>query len=140
MPVCMYNARFDWPILISEAERHGIEFPAFAPILDPYLIDRMVDRYRKGKRQLTVVADHYGVELGDAAHGALADCVAGAKVMRELLRKFPEIGEHTLAHVYMRQIRGHEVQRESFVDYMRRAKDPGFDTPPGWPIPAGVGS
>lgn len=138
MPICMYNAKFDWPLLICEAERHGLEFPAFAPILDPMLIDKMVDRFRKGSRKLVDTAALYGVELGDDAHGALADCIASGRVMHELIRRYPAVGEHTLADVYMRQVRGAEEQRESFVDYRRRTSDPGFDIPPGWPIPAGV--
>lgn len=138
MPVCMYNAKFDWPLLICEAERHGIEFPAFAPILDPMLIDKMVDKFRKGSRKLVDTAALYGVQLGDDAHGALADAVASGKIMHELLRRYPQIGEHTLADVYMRQVRGAEEQRASFVDYRRRTSDPGFDIPPGWPLPAGV--
>jgi DNA polymerase III subunit epsilon len=80
----------------------------------------------------------YGVELGDQAHGALADAVASGRIMHELLRRYPKIGEHTLADVYMRQVRGAEEQRESFVDYRRRTSDPTFDKPPGWPIPTGV--
>jgi DNA polymerase-3 subunit epsilon len=139
MPVCIYNAVFDWPLLICEAERHGLEFPAFAPILDPLLIDKMVDRYRKGSRKLVDTARHYGVQLDvDDAHGALADAVASGRIMHELLRRYPKVGEHTLADVYMRQVRGAEEQRESFVDYRRRTSDPSFDKPPGWPVPAGV--
>lgn len=137
-PVVMFNARFDWPLLLTEADRHSIEFPVFAPILDPYLVDRMMDRYRKGKRQLTLVADHYGVELGDAAHGALADAIAAGRVMRKLVERYPAIGEHPLAGVWLRQVRGHEVDRQRFIDYMRTQVDPAFDSPPGWPIPAGA--
>lgn len=137
-PVVMFNARFDWPLLIAEAERHGVEFPAFAPILDPYLIDRMVDKYRKGKRQLTLVADHYGVELGDDAHDATADAIAAGRVMRQLLARYPQIGDHSLADLFVRQIKGHEQWREGFVDFKRRSSDPSFDMAPGWPIPAGA--
>lgn len=137
--VVMYNARFDWPLLICEAERAGVDFPVFAPILDPYLIDRMCDRYRKGKRNLTLVADHYGVPLSEAdAHGALADATAAGRVMRRIMDRYPQIGEHSLANVWMRQVRGHEEDRQRFVEYMRRTIDPGFDSAPGWPIPAGV--
>lgn len=137
-PVVMFNARFDWPLLMTEAERYGVEFPCFAPILDPYLIDRMCDRYRKGRRQLTLVADHYGIDLGESAHGALADATAAGQVMRQILDRYPAIGEHTLAGVWLRQVRGHEEDRQRFVDYMRRNTDPEFDSPPGWPVPAGV--
>lgn len=136
-PLVMFNARFDWPLLLAEAERGGVDFPCFAPILDPYLIDRMCDRYRKGGRKLTIVAEHYGVELGDAAHGALADATAAGQVMRAIVTAFPKIGDHVLAGVMIRQVKGHEEDRLRFVDYMRREKDPSFDSAPGWPIPAG---
>lgn len=139
--IVMFNARFDWPLLICEAERHGVEWPVFAPILDPYLIDRMCDRFRPGKRQLTLVASHYGVQLAeDEAHGALADATAAGRVMRRICDQFPEITELSLASLWLRQVRGHEEDRERFVDWMRRNRDPLFDTPPGWPIPAGEAS
>lgn len=133
--IVMYNARFDWPLVLTEAERHGIDIPCFASILDPYLIDRMADRYRKGKRQLTLVAGHYGVELGDAAHGALADCTAAGQVMWQILAKFPAIGEHTLSSLWLRQVKGHEQDRERFESYMRSNVNPDIDIPAGWPIP-----
>lgn len=135
MPLVMFNARFDWPLLLVEAERHDIDFPATASILDPYLIDRLCDRYRKGKRQLTLVAEYYGVELGDAAHGATADATAAGRVMRQLVVHYPELGERSLASMWLRQVRGHEEDRLRFVDYMRTQVDPQFDTPAGWPIP-----
>ncbi len=136
--VVMYNARFDLPLLIAEADRHGVDFPAFAPILDPYLIDRMCDRYRRGKRQLTLVADHYGVPLAvEDAHGACADAVAAGRVMWKLLEKFPEIGTHSLASMWLRQVKGAEADRLRFAEYMRSKVDPEFQPDaPGWPIPA----
>lgn len=138
LPLVMFNARYDWPLLIAEAGRHDLEFPAFAPILDPFLIDKAYDRFRQGGRKLVDVAAHYGVELGDQAHGALADAVAASKVMRAMARAYPELAQFSLAEMYVRQVRAAEKQRESFEDYMRRTKDPGFHAVPGWPIPAGV--
>jgi DNA polymerase-3 subunit epsilon len=131
----MFNARFDWPLILTEAERHGVDMPCFASILDPYLIDRMADRYRKGKRQLTLVADHYGVDLGDQAHGALADATAAGRVMWQILDRYPAIGDHTLASLWLRQVKGHETDRERFEDYMRRNVDPSTEIVAGWPIP-----
>lgn len=136
-PVVGFNMRFDWPILLAEAERHGVEFPFLAPVLDPYLVDRMLDKYRKGPRKLVAVAQHYAVELDeDDAHGALADAVASARVMRAVLARYPQVGRHSLASVFLRQVRGHEQWRQGFVEYKRRT-DPSFDIDPGWPVPAG---
>lgn len=139
-PVIAYNARYDLPMILAEAERHGVDFPAFAPILDPYLLDRMADKYRRGKRQLTLVADHYGVALGDNAHGALADAIAAGQVMRKLIAKYPQIGDHSLGDLFVRQAKGHETQRQSFEEYMRRTKDPDFEASIGWPIPTTQGT
>ena len=135
-PVVIYNAVFDWPLLLAEADRHGVDFPAAAPILDPFLIDRMVDRFRKGGRRLIDVAAHYDVDLAEAdAHGALADATAAARVMRRIVREHPAIASHPLAGVVLRQTQGHEQDRQRFVDYMRVNRDPQFDKPAGWPIP-----
>lgn len=138
-PVVMFNARFDWPILLSEAERHGVEFPVMAPVLDPYLIDRMCDRFRSGGRRLVQVCQHYDVPLDEAdAHGAMADAVAAGRVMRQIIDRYPAIADHTLAGVFLRQVRGAEEDRQRFVDWKRRHGDPDFDSAAGWPIPAGV--
>lgn len=136
-PVVMFNARFDLPLILMEAERHDVDVPAVFPVLDPYLVDRIADRYRKGKRQLTLVAEHYGVTFTGEAHGAVADAVASAQVMSAIVRRYPELGERSLASLYMEQVRGHERWRESFADYLRQQQGPDADVPePGWPIPA----
>jgi DNA polymerase III subunit epsilon len=133
--LAMFNGRFDWPLILEESARHHVDMPCFAGILDPYLIDRMADRYRPGKRQLTLVADHYGVDLGDQAHGALADATAAGQVMWQILDRFPAIGKHSLASLWLRQVKGHERDRERFEDWMHRNADPDADIVPGWPIP-----
>lgn len=135
-PVVMFNARFDWPILLAEAARHRVEFPVMAPVLDPMLLDRMCDRYRKGGRRLELVADHYGVPIPEGeAHGARADALAAGLVMRRMLVRFPELREHTLASLWLHQAHGHEEWRQGFEDYLRRNKDPQAQIVPGWPVP-----
>lgn len=135
-PVVGFNLRYDWPLLMAEADRHNLEFPITAPALDAFLMDRICDRYRTGKRKLVLVADHYGVELSDEdAHGAAADAIAAARVMRAIVAKYPKVASYPLAGVYLRQIHGHEQDRRRFVRYMREHVNPEFDSPPGWPIP-----
>lgn len=138
-PVVGFNMRYDWPLLLAEAARHGVDFPCFAPVLDPYLLDRLCDRFRKGKRQLTLVAEHYGVPLGDRAHGALADATAAGRVMRKIVERFPELTDLNLPGLWLHQAHGHEQDRQRFVDYMRRNRDQEFDTPAGWPVPVEAG-
>jgi DNA polymerase-3 subunit epsilon len=135
-PVVIYNAVFDLPLLINECHRNGVELFPFAAILDPLLMDKALDQYRKGSRKLVDVAKHYGVELSaDDAHGAVADATAAGRIMRVLIRRYPQLGDQSLARLWLRQVRNQEAQRESFVDYMRTRKDPDFEKPSGWPIP-----
>lgn len=135
--IVMFNAVFDYPLLLIEAERHGIDLPIFAPILDPLLLDRMLS-VRPGKRNLQAVAKHYGVGLAEEdAHGALADATATGRVMRKILAAYPQITDRSLGWLYLRQVRGHYEDRNRFADWMRTNRDPDFEAdPPGWPIPA----
>lgn len=134
-PVAGFNMRYDLPLILSEADRHGVDVPMFAPVLDAMVVDRGCDRYRKGSRKLTAVADHYDVALGADAHGALADAVAAARVMHALVARFPELAEQSLSSLWLKQSRWFETWREGFEDYLRRTKDPQAVLVPGWPLP-----
>ncbi|MBN9612463.1 MAG: 3'-5' exonuclease, partial [Actinobacteria bacterium] len=79
-PVVVYNAPYDLTLLHAEAARHGITWPGLpSPVLDPLILDKQMDRFRKGKRTLEVVAQHYGVSLG-TAHDAGEDAIAAGRV------------------------------------------------------------
>lgn len=85
IPLCIFNATFDWPLLHNEAARHGVEMPTNIDLLDPLVIDRAIDRYRKGKRTLSAMAPVYDVALDDA-HDAEADAAASVAIVREQLK------------------------------------------------------
>ena len=63
LPLVAYNAPYDLTLLNREAMRHGI-LPLLtpSPVIDPLVIDKAVDRYRKGKRTLSVTSAFYGVD------------------------------------------------------------------------------
>src|SRR3954471_10459763 len=87
-PLVVYNAPYDLTLLAAEAARVGVpalELPA--PIVDPLVLDKAVDRYRKGKRTLQAAAAEYGVPLADA-HDAAADAVAGGRPPRATPRRY----------------------------------------------------
>ncbi len=57
IPVVAYNAPFDFSLLKNEAVRHGVApIHAPSPVIDPLVVDKTYDRYRRGKRTLSVVA------------------------------------------------------------------------------------
>lgn len=133
-PVVLFNAVFDWSIILAEADRHGVDIPPFAPVVDPMLLDRYCDRYRKNRGGLTLVADHYGVELAaEDAHGARADALAAGRVLRAMTARFPKIAELTLAQLWLLQTRFAEQDRRRYIGWKRR-QEPGFYSPAGWPL------
>ncbi|MFH9606817.1 exonuclease domain-containing protein [Streptomyces sp. NPDC017448] len=93
LPVVAFNARFDLTVLDRDCRRHGVTtlseltYGLVTPILDPFVLDKAVDKYRKGKRTLGVMSELYGVELLNA-HNAVADAVAAAQITRAILRQY----------------------------------------------------
>lgn len=134
IPVVAYNASYDFSLLKHEAVRHGhhpIDDPS--PVIDPLVLDKALDRYRKGKRTLSVVAAHYAVTL-DAAHEAAADAVAAGRIAQALAARYPL--PHTAADVHTQQIAWARSQAESLTAYFIRVGrlDPDDAIDGSWPI------
>lgn len=115
VPVVAYNASYDFSLLAGECRRHGIEpIASPSPVIDPLVIDKAYDRYRRGKRTLEIVAAHYAVPL-DGAHDASADAVAAGRVAQALAREFSLPASATELHT--RQISWARAQAASLTDY-----------------------
>lgn len=82
-PLVIFNARYDLTVLDRECRRHGVppvtERQFDLRVVDPLVIDKWVDRYRKGSRKLQAICEHYAAEL-DGAHDAASDAVAAARL------------------------------------------------------------
>lgn len=117
VPVLAFNACYDLTLLDREARRTGA--PSVEPplVLDPFVIDKQVDRFRKGKRTLVAQCEHYGVKLGDA-HDATADALGAARVMWMIARRYPEVGAMTLPELHEAQMRWAAEQAASFRQYL----------------------
>ncbi|MBF4462362.1 MULTISPECIES: 3'-5' exonuclease [unclassified Rathayibacter] len=140
IPVVVYNAPYDLSLLAHESRRWGV--PVLldpSPIVDPLVIDKAVDRYRKGKRTLTVTAQHYGVALTEA-HDAAADALAAGRIAQALGGAFAdELGVGAEA-LHALQVEWCRSQAESFQDYMRRVRDESFVADGAWPVRHGAGA
>ena len=138
VPVVAMNARYDLTVLDREARRHGLrplsELIGDVPLLviDPYVIDKQVDRYRKGKRTLTALCQHYGVELGDDAHDASADALAAVRVAFKLASRFPQL-QVPLVELHQLQIGWAAEQAASLQEYLQQ-KDPSAKVEGAWPL------
>ena len=133
VPIVIYNAAYDLTLLNRECVRYGIEpLDGPLPIIDPLVIDRAMDRYRKGKRTLEAAAEYYGVELMDA-HDAEADAVAAGRVAQAIARKYSDTLGADVTLVHANQVGWAAESATSFQEYMRRTKDPSFVADGAWP-------
>jgi DNA polymerase III subunit epsilon len=83
------------------------------PVLDAVVLDRHLDRYRKGSRTLGALCDMYGVDIGNA-HDASADAIASVKVLLALTARYKELREADPAALHTSQVEWH---REWAVSY-----------------------
>ncbi|MFD3717222.1 3'-5' exonuclease [Streptomyces sp. NPDC058674] len=133
VPVVAMNARYDLTLLDREARRYGLApLPAGFPVIDPYVIDKHVDRYRKGGRKLTDLCAHYGVPIGDA-HTADADAVAACRVAWRIGSSRPEMAALPLATLHDQQQAWAAEQAAGLQEYFRR-KDPKAVVRGEWPL------
>lgn len=79
LPLVVFNARYDLTVLDREQRRYGLGPLVDPVVVDPLVIDKWLDRYRKGSRKLDAMCAHYGATL-DGAHEADSDALAAARV------------------------------------------------------------
>ena len=135
IPIVVYNAPYDLTLLDRECRRHRLAVLSRTfPVIDPLVLDKAVDRYRKGKRTLEVTAERYGVALDDA-HDAGSDAIAAGRVALSLARAYPEQLDRPAAELHELQVGWYADQAASFERYMRTSKgDASFVAEREWPL------
>ncbi|MCQ9346266.1 3'-5' exonuclease [Corynebacterium phoceense] len=129
LTLIVYNAQYDLSVLRALTG----DFTVDGPVFDPFVIDRVMDKFRKGKRTLTDVSAHYGVEIGNA-HEATADALAAARVAWKQVRKFPELTEMDMDELMEFQaVKWHE-DRLSFKKYLEGKGRDASDVSTVWPM------
>lgn len=131
---------FDLTLLSAELRRHDLpslrerlDGLAPAPVIDPYTIDRSVDRYRRGKRNLEAVCAEYGVAL-DSAHDASADALAAARLARAIAGRHPKVAALGPAELHRRQIEWYAEWAADFQSFLRRKGDATAVVDGTWPL------
>ncbi|MEV7692093.1 exonuclease domain-containing protein [Microbacterium sp. NPDC089189] len=136
LAVVAYNAPFDFSLLRHEAERHGVD-PIIdpSPVIDPLVLDKAVDRFRRGKRTLGVVAEHYRVTL-TGAHEAAADAIAAGRVAQALADRYGPWLPPAAAEIHTRQVGWAREQADSLTEYFVKIGriDPADPVDGRWPI------
>ncbi|MFF1881095.1 3'-5' exonuclease [Pseudarthrobacter sp. NPDC058196] len=120
IPVIAFNASYDFTVLAAESARYGVPQLHRFPVLDPYIMNKQVDRYRKGKRTLTALCEEYGVNL-DNAHTSAADALATLRVLDAMAGKFPKL-QMPAGNLHQLQIEWATTQAADFQSYLRKTK------------------
>lgn len=133
LPVVAFNSAFDLSLVAAEAERHNVRAWNLdvARVVDPLVIDRGLDKYRKGSRKLSAVCARYGVSL-DNAHDATADALAAARLAYKIAKQH---GLDDLEALQDQQRRWHREWALGFAAYLRgqgQVRD--LPDPDGWPL------
>ncbi|MEU3990151.1 exonuclease domain-containing protein [Streptomyces platensis] len=136
LPIVAMNARYDLTLLDREAERYGmtplVERRGQLRVIDPYVIDKQVDRYRPGKRTLTHLCQHYAVPLGDA-HSADADAIAACRVAWRQGTWHEQLAGMSLDDLHQAQI-GWAAEQAASLQAHFRETDPEATVEGAWPV------
>lgn len=142
IPLVAMNASFDLTLLDRELIRYKLGglgerlggYDAIRPVLDPMVLDREVDKYRRGKRTLEALCQHYQVKI-DGAHDASADAIASCRVLFRLAKQYPRsIGTVDLHELHDKQIGWHAERMADFAKYLRSKGEDPKDVDGSWPI------
>jgi DNA polymerase-3 subunit epsilon len=130
-PVLVFNASYDFTVLAREARRHGVTVPAPFPVLDPFVLNKQVHRYRRGKRTLGALCEEYGIEL-TAAHTSAADAVATERLAVLMAHRFPALARPA-ADLHADQVGWAAEQAADLQEYFRRTR-PDAVVDGAWPV------
>lgn len=139
IPIVAYNASYD--ISILEYNLKAMQLPTLSqllhtdryPVIDPLVLDRSLDRYRKGKRTLAHIMDTYGVVERQGLHNAQTDVEVTLEVLGKMVKKFPELADYDLDGIYDFQRKAHADWAQNFNQWLR-SKGRVSDVSTKWPL------
>ena len=129
LTLVVYNACYDLTVL---RQLTG-DFVVTGPVFDPYVVDRVKDPYRRGKRNLGAMSEHYGVELGNA-HEATSDALAAARIAWKQARQWPELTRMDEGELMEFQAVGHHDRQMDFARYLQGQGKDASDVSTAWPM------
>lgn len=125
----VFNAAFDLTIL----RRWDPTFEILGPVVDPFVVDRAADPFRKGKRTLEALCGHHGVRL-EGAHDAAADAVAAARLAWKFLAEVPDLVGADWRDLNALQSGWHAERQRDFAAYLDRTGKDSSGVNTRWPM------
>ena len=132
IPVIAFNASYDFTVLANEARRHNLTQITAAPVIDPFICNKHVDKFRRGSRTLVALCEEYGIKLDDA-HTSAADAEATLRLADALAAKYSAL-RVDVKELHQAQVEWAREQAADFQAYLRRAKDPAAVIEGDWPV------
>lgn len=137
--IVAYNLPFDMSMLhshwkeYSKFYREYVEKSRRKQFVDPLVIDKALDPFRKGKRTLMATAKHYGVKVDeDKLHDASYDVEVLMDVYKAVVNRYVAMG-HDMSVIKSFQTTHKASQARGLQSYFRRqGRDEYVD--PGFPI------
>lgn len=135
-----YNCPFDLTMLRAEMKRHGViseestvleDMVNRHGILDPLVLDKALDRFRRGSRKLIDTAEHFGFDLKNA-HNATADVLAALHLADVFYNKFRD--DTTVEQIMQMQVEAKKEQALSLSDYFKRQGREDWEVSGAWPF------
>jgi DNA polymerase-3 subunit epsilon len=130
VPVVGMKIDFDLTMIDVQARRlcgEGFLDHAWqGPVLDGLVLDRHFDTYRKGRRTLVDLCEHYGVAIAHA-HDAGSDAEAIIRVLRAMTLMYPDLALLAPADLHRAQIGWHRAWAESYDRWRRDQLQPELD-------------
>ncbi|WP_228992527.1 3'-5' exonuclease [Streptomyces sp. DH8] len=138
-PLVVMNAPFDLTLLDRELRRHrassltGYLDGVPLRVVDPRVLDKHLDRYRKGRRTLTDLCARYEVGF-DGAHDAAADATASLELVRAVCRRFaPRLERLSPSELHDLQATWHAAQARGLEAWFAKSGTP-ETVDPSWPL------
>lgn len=138
VPIVTMNGKYDLTLLDRDCRRNGVEplsnvVTAITPVIDVLVLDKHLDPFRKGKRNLGALCAHYGVKL-DNAHNSAADALAACRLAWVMAKRNPKL-RVPLDKLHANQIGWAQSQHAGFANYRRTQGQPLDASETGqWPI------
>lgn len=140
VPAVGFNVSFDFAILEAELSRYDLPTLSerlggtIAPVVDPLVLDRIFDRYRRGKRRLAAVCAVYGLPERSDFHQAEADVSATLDLLDAMIQRFDALRQMSIEEVTAFQREGHREWAKGFNEYMKNKRPDFRPVSLEWPL------
>ncbi|MDS1270268.1 exonuclease domain-containing protein [Lipingzhangella sp. LS1_29] len=140
--LAVFNAPYDLVVLDRELRRADLPTVreqldgTVCPVIDPLVLDRGLDPYRRGRRNLESMCQHYGIAL-NGAHTATGDARACVDLAVEIGARYRDVAELALPELHERQVewaRAYARGRQEWLDRTRPGHGQTIDGT--WPMPS----